>query len=226
MSTLASSSRALAALTLVIAAACNDSTGPEGAAECTTSITESATFVELCALPAPVRHVRVENLTAARTHASAQVVFGFDAAPTATSGALGEGQLRVLFYGGGMPAPTPQLQATFETEDVTLESNAAFINAGATVCFDLHDGSATSAPAVVVWVSGQNGADCDDRSTLTVASAYASQVDWTGATGAIASSSKVYFRQTAVGTGLAVTLSDDAALDASLLGSVALRAAR
>lgn len=218
--------RALVALTLLAITACSDTTGPEGPVECTTAITESATFVQLCSLSQPVRHVRIENLTAARTHASAQILFGFDAAPTATSGALADGQFRVLFYGGGMPAPTPAVQATYESVDATLESNAAFINTGATVCFDLHDGNAASAPAVVLWVSGQQGADCEDRSTLTTTSAYAAQVDWGTTTGAIASSSKVYFRQTAASSGLSVTLSDDAVLDAASLAGVALRAGR
>jgi hypothetical protein len=223
----ASHHRALVALTLLAITACSDTTGPEGPAECTTAITESATFVQLCSLSQPVRHVRIENLTAARTHASAQILFGFDAAPTATSGALAEGQFRVLFYGGGMPAPTPAVQATYESVDATLESNAAFINAGATVCFDLHDGNAASAPAVVLWVSGQQGADCNDRSTLTTTSAYAAHVDWgTTTTGAIASSSKDYFRQTAASSGLSVTLSDAAVLDAASFAAVALRAGR
>ncbi|MBL0940245.1 MAG: hypothetical protein IBJ03_15225 [Gemmatimonadaceae bacterium] len=219
-------SRALVALSLsAFVAACGDDSpaGPETPlTECSTNITAATdgSFVELCQLSSPVRHVRIENAKAGPTHASAQVVFGFSAPPTVTSGAIADGQFRVLLYGGGTPAPTPQLQASFGAVDATFDDNATYINSGATVCFDLHDGSATSAPAFVMWVSGQRGADCANRSTLTAATAMGARTEWRQTTGAVAKQLKAYFRQ-AAGSGATpkITLSTTAVLDASAIAA-------
>lgn len=190
---------------LSLATACSDNdtiTEPVGdPAECTTTTTAAndGAWVQLCKVSGPVRHIRIENAKAGRTHASAQVVIGSAAAPTATSGVLNADQFRVLLYGGGTPAPTPQLQATFGTADATLDENATYINSGATVCFDIHDGSASAAPQFVIWVSGQKGADCASRTTLTLATAVGVRSGWTGATGAVSKSLNSWFRQAAGG---------------------------
>ncbi len=194
----------MVALATLIAACGDDNPAGPGitpplASECSTSITAAndGAFVELCEISSTVRHVRIENARATATHGSAQILFGFSAPPTATSGALGADQFRVLLYGGGTPAPSPVLQATFGAADASIDENASYINAGATICFDLHDGSATTAPQFVVWVSGQRGANCNERSTLTAATAMGARVHWQGATGAVAKQFKAYFRQSA-----------------------------
>jgi hypothetical protein len=211
--------RGLVALTVITLAGCDESTSPGNVTECTTPITSAGAFTELCALSAPVRHVRIENLTAGPTHASAQIVFGFDAPPTASSGPIAEGQFRVLFYGGGTPFPSPIVQASYGAVDATLHDNATFVHAATTVCFDVHDGSATGAPAFVLWVSGQRGADCDDDATLTAATAFAARVHWQGATGEVSKDAKAYFRQTTASTGLAVTLRSASVLDAEAIAA-------
>ncbi len=210
---------------IVLLAGCSDNpAGPDDndppATTCTTDITaaDANTFVELCTIASPVRHVRIENFRAPATHASAQIVFGFDAPPTAPSGSIGANQFRVLFYGGGMPAPAALVQASFGGVDATLDGNAAFINAGATVCFDLHDGSANAGPHFVLWVDGQRGANCAERSTLTAATAFAARADWRGTTGTVAKQAKAYFRQ-AAGSGATprVVLSAEPVLDAAAI---------
>ncbi|MHB1329437.1 MAG: hypothetical protein ACYC2K_14660, partial [Gemmatimonadales bacterium] len=91
---------------------------------------------------------------------------------------------------------------------------------GATVCFDLHDGSATAAPAFVLWVDGQRGADCETRSTLTAATAFGARAHWHGATGAVAKQAKAYFRQSGAGaTTPKITLSAEPVLDASAIAA-------
>jgi hypothetical protein len=189
-----------AILALCFAACSDDPTGPNAADECSTDVTAATdgTFVELCEVTGgPVRHVRIENFRAQRTHASAQLVFGFAVPPTSPTDPMGSGQFRVLFYGGGTPAPSPLVQASFGGVDAPLDGDAAFINAGATVCFDLHDGGANEAPHFILWVDGQRGADCEARATLTASSAFAARSFWHGATGAIAKDSGIYFRQAA-----------------------------
>lgn len=199
--------RVVAPLTLAGVVACSDDNGtgpdpdpdPQVVTNCSTTIANEGTFVELCALTSPVRHVRIENLKAPATHASAQIVFGFDAPPSSAQADLAANQFRVLFYGGGTPAPSPIIQASYGNADATVDGNVAFINTGATVCFDLHDGSATTAPAFVLWVDGQRGANCSNRSTLTATSAFAARTYWGGTKGAVAKQAKVYFRQAAGG---------------------------
>lgn len=219
------SSRALVALALTaFVVACGDDSptdpGDANKTECSTNITAAndGSFVELCQPTQGLKHVRIENFKAPATHASSQIVFGFNAPPTATSGAIAAGQFRVLLYGGGSPAPTPAVQASFGTVDATLDGNAAYINSGATVCFDLHDGSATTAAQFILWVSGQRGANCADRSTLTIASALGSRTHWQGTTGAVAKQLKAYFRQSgASGATPRITLSSTPVIEAAAL---------
>lgn len=209
----------LLALVLVLAAAAcdDDPSGPADAVSaCATDITSATdgSFVELCEVTSgPVRHVRIENFTATRTHASVQVVFGFDAPPAAPNDPIAADQFRVLFYGGGTPFPSPLVQATYGDVDIALDGDASFINAPSTICFDLYDGAAGEAPSFILWVDGQKGADCDDDATLTGASAYGARTYWNGTTGAITKDTNVYFRQ-ASGTGATptVTLFADAVL--------------
>ena len=185
---------------IAAAAACEDGVGPvEEVTECTTTVAQVDAFVELCALDVPVGHVRLENVKAPRTHADAMIVFGFDAAPTVPARDLeiGADQLGVLLYGGGVPFPPPVFQATFSETDASLGDDNSFINDGGTVCLDIHNGSATTSPVLIVWVDGINEADCETRSTLTGVSAYA--VTAFDATGAIDLEAKNYFRQAAEG---------------------------
>jgi len=208
------------ALALVVAACGEDPAGPDvDAGQCSTPITAATdgAFVELCEVTAgPVRHVRIEHFSAPAVHASVQVVFGFHAPPASAQEPLASDQARVLFYGGGMPAPEAVAQASFGSVDTALDGDAGFINDGATVCFDLHDGSASTAPSFILWVEGERGADCDVPATLTGASAYGARAHWNGATGAVAKDAPIYFRQ-AAGTGATptITLFAEAALDES-----------
>jgi hypothetical protein len=197
-------------LLLSVAAACNDD--PSGPAvdpdECTTDITSATdgTFVELCDVSSgPVRHVRIANFVAPAMHASASVVFGADAPPASPQDPLAADQFRVLLYGGGPPGVPPIAQATYGDVDAALDGDASFINSTSTVCFDLHDGSASTAPSFILWVDGQNGADCEDRSTLTGANAFGARSFWNGVTGAITKDANIYFRQ-ATGTGATPTI--------------------
>lgn len=204
-------------------AGCSDSTAPTPASsECSTNITAAndGAWVELCQLDVPVRHVKIENARALATHASAQIIFGASTAPTTTSGSIATGQFRVLLYGGGPPGVSPILQASFGAIDASLDENASYINSGATVCFDLSDGSATTAPQFVLWVSGQRGADCNNRSSLTLASATGVRSSWKGSTGPISKQLKAYFRQ-AAGSGATpkITLTGQPVLDETTIAA-------
>ena len=157
-------------------------------------------FVELCkpAQGGTVKHVTIAGIQLPATHASAQVVFGFDAPPTSAQGPIEADQMRVLFYGGGAPAPPALIQATFGSVGESLEGDASFLNeAPSTICFDVHEGGADIAPYLALWVTGKKGADCADRATLTVASAWSIRVSWKGATGALDKAAKAYYRQAA-----------------------------
>lgn len=179
--------------------------------ECTTSIGSSG-FVELCEVEDRPRHVRIQGVLAPPFHASAQVVFGLDTAPAGPNVDLADGQLRVLLYGGSTPAPPPLAQATFGARSRPLGPPATFLHAPSTVCFDVHEGSDEAPPYVVLWLDGHAGADCQDRATLSLESAYGMELAWDGVPGAV-TRSRLFFRQS---SGLSatpvVTLSRDPAL--------------
>lgn len=169
---------------------------PQVTGTCTSSITATAgEYVELCDPDAPVRHVRIAGVQAPATHASAQLFLGFDAPPTAAQGDLEADQFKIMLYGGGAPQPPPVVQAVFGDVALTLEGDTAFVNQTSTICFDITDGGATSAPGFVLWVDGQRGASCADPATLTLASAFASRALWRGKLGALDKAAKLYFRQ-------------------------------
>lgn len=183
---------------------------------CSTTLSpaEGGSFVELCRPDAPVRHVRIEGLLAPATHASTQIVFGFEAPPAGPQVDLEADQLRVLFYGGSTPAPPPQAQVRFGEAGRPLGGRASFLHAASTVCFDVQDGDAETAPYVVLWVEGHEGADCDDRATLTLESAYGLELSFGGATGALAKERPIYARQASgVEASPIITLFDTPALD-------------
>ena len=196
--------------------------GPLDPTACVTNPTaaQGDSFVELCkpSQGGTAKHDTIAGLQIPASHASAQVVFGFDTAPTSAQGPIEADQMRVLFYGGGVPAPPAMIQATFGSVGQVLEGDATFLNnALSTVCFDVHDGGADIAPYFALWVTGKKGADCADRSSLTVASAWSIRVNWKGATGALDKTAKAFYRQ-AVGLALpTITVSATPALTADAL---------
>jgi hypothetical protein len=184
-----------------------------GAVSCVSNITASNSYIELCAPGGTVEHVRIAGIVAPRTHASAQIFFGFDAPPAGTQDPLTADQFKVLFYGGGVPAPGPAVQPTFGAVVEDAQGDLAFVNTPSTICFDLHDSTETTAPVFVLWVDGVKGADCETATTLTRDAALSIHEEWGGTKGAIAKNKKLYFRQAASITAMPViTLFDERAL--------------
>lgn len=186
---------------------------------CTTDITPAnaagGAFVELCSIPNGhgVKHVTIAGLQLPPQHMSAQVFFGFDAAPSSYDVELEADQARFQLYAGGSAGPAGTLppQVELDVGDATsfLAGDASFVTASSTVCFDLHDGSATTAPYFVLWVDGQKGASCADPATLTLASAFGTRALYHGGTGALDKTTKVYYRQGGAVTSMpTITLSD------------------
>ncbi len=188
--------------------------------ECTTTITsaDAGTFVELCPIAGSVEHFRIEGVAVPGGHAYAQLAFGFATAPASGTGALGDDQLRVTLYGGGPPPP-----ALVQAELGTLDGlGAVYTNALSTVCGDVHDGGADSTPYVVLWVDGARGADCDDATTLTLDSAYDSELVWDGPRAVNKATPTFYFQAAAVTTYPTITLYDDPVLEGTALAESTL----
>lgn len=193
--------------------------GTEAETTCTTTIAagQGGSFVELCTLAeGSVQHVAIRGVLTPATHAVAQFLFGFDTPPdtstTANANATyGADQLRVLLYGGGTPFPPGIIQPTYGTKVKPFPDDASFLRSLTTLCFDVGDGA--SGPRLALWVEGQKGANCSDKTTLTKDSAFGTRTDWDGAVGAIAKGKKVYFWQSAELTALpSITLSSRPAL--------------
>jgi hypothetical protein len=164
--------------------------------------------VAICPLENAMRHVRIVGLTAARAHASTQLFLGLtDAA--GPQAALTAGQFKLQLYGGGQPQPPPDLGAYFGPDSVGFEGPHDFINVVSTICLDVHPGSASTRAAVVLWLDGHHGADCEDRSTLTFANRYGHV--WAPNSGAL-NDDGVYFYQSGGTQTPVVTLSDTPAV--------------
>lgn len=185
--------------------------------ECSTTVTEVATFAELCAIDGPVRHAKIEGLSVS-TQLTAQWVFGFETAPTTSTPTVGANQFRVNLY-GGHGGPTQQVISNFGGTPGPTWSDALFpgtssLGTATGACFDLLEGSETESPAFVVWVDGLNAADCDDWSTLSRASALGVVTDFGEATGDFLRSSPIFFRKTSP-SDATVTLTSRTAIERS-----------
>jgi hypothetical protein len=189
-------------------------TEPPAPLACETAIPSgvASRYTELCSFGDTVEHVRLASIVNEGAHYSTQIFFGFDAPPAGTQDPLGPDQFKVLFY-SGMGAFVPAVvQPVFGTASGVIEGDASFVRSTATVCFDLVDSTATTAPAFTLWVDGVNGADCETASTLTAEAAFASIDSWGGAVGAIAKDKKVYFYQRSAAGAPTITLFDDPVL--------------
>lgn len=165
--------------------------------------------VAICPLERPTRHVRIAGLLATRTHASTQLFLGLSG-PAGGQSALAAGQFKLQLYGGGQPQPPPDLSAYFGPDSVGFEGSHSFINTASTICLDVHPGSATTRAVVVMWLDGENDADCDDISTLTFENRYAHA--WAPSNGAL-NDDGVYFYQSGGSQTPVVTLGDTPALE-------------
>lgn len=164
--------------------------------ECQSEVAGGGTFAELCAIDGPVRHVRIDGLLAsAGSHDVSQLAFGYGSTP-AVPVTLAEGQFLQQFYAGGNGAP-PQVAAKFGGQTAAASTGADFMHTASTVCLDVHDGSESAPPYYVLWVHGADGADCGDRSTLTLASAFVSELSFSGSNGAVNKQARLHFRQVA-----------------------------
>jgi hypothetical protein len=188
---------------------------PDGRVEpesCTTTVTASS-FTELCDLQGTVEHVRLVGVQAPRTHASFQLYIGLDEPPADPQAGLAVDQFKTLFYGGGAPLPGPQVVPTFGAATAEVTGDLAFLNQVSTVCFDLHDSAAGTAPLFALWVDGQKGADCEDVATLTRDAALVVVSSWGGATGAVAKDrASFYYQAASVTVRPTITLFDRPAL--------------
>jgi hypothetical protein len=187
---------------------------PPLADTCATSIAAGTggDYTELCAIEGTVEHVRIADFAVDGPHFSTQVFFGFDAPPTDPQAELGADQFKLLFYSGMDPFVPAIVQPVFGTASGEVAGDATFVRSTATVCFDVVDSTAETAPVFNLWVDGVSGADCATASTLTADSVFASIADWGGAVGPIAKDKKVYFYQRSDTAAPTITLFDEPVL--------------
>lgn len=129
-----------------------------------------------CALEnGTVQHVRLEGMGVdAGGHQASQFLLGFAAAPTDGRATTSPGQLIVQLYAG-----TPEtLHVYYGDAYLAHEGTRDFTAEPSTLCFDLVGGSDARAPALALWISGENGAECDDFATLTAKSAWVTRDTW------------------------------------------------
>lgn len=150
------------------------------------------TNVALCPVEGGVRHLRVEGAKLPPAHASYQIYLGLEE-PVGAQDEVPEGALRIMAYGGGVPAPPASLTVRFGGHSVSLTEDVAFITDGTTFCVDIFDGDAGRSPAVVLWVDGHKGASCEERETLSRMSAFAIIDRISDAKGSIAFGRESYF---------------------------------
>jgi len=87
------------------------------------------------------------------------------------------------------------------------------VNLVSTVCFDISDGSETVAPGLTLWVDGQNGAVCADRTTLRATTAFDATTTWPA--GNVSKNKELWFGASACLPRPTITVSSVAALCAT-----------
>lgn len=156
---------------------------PEGA--CRTEVAaavDDEKWTPLCQLEeGTVQHVRIEGMgVSPGGHQAAQFLLGYDAAPTNAQDTTSNGQLIVQMYAG-----TPRdLHIYYGSAYLAPRGERNFTADPTTLCFDLVGGSDTRAPALTLWITGENGADCRDFATLTKDTAWVAQDTWLDKDGA------------------------------------------
>lgn len=182
---------------------------------CTTKITGSANNgVELCKISGSIGHIKIKNLkTGNRNHSSASLALGFDAFPGSNPSSLTNDQMRVQWYAGGNPAPSPQAGVYFGGTSGDSSgglSNTGFTSASQTVCMDIIQGKN---PQFVYWVHGVNSADCDNAASLTLSNAVAIKMKWaSGAAKKVAEKKNWYYHASSISNEPEITLSKKPAL--------------
>lgn len=86
----------------------------------------------------------------------------------------------------------------FGEASTSFVEGADFMHVPSTVCLDVHDGSADVPPYWIVWMEGQDGANCDDPESLTLESAAFLELSHGGTRGSVDKTMPVFFRQTAL----------------------------
>lgn len=161
--------------------ACSEPSGPTADVPCTTTWSANTEWQQLCAPDAgAARHVRVEGIQSTANNSYWYVVVGQDPSPSGIpAGSAG----KLIVTGGRSNAGTSWTWFRFGTGSTTqfsyaTDAGAALYTAGAsTVCFDT-GANADGTARFVFWATGAKGANCSDRSTLTLASAlYDSSAD-------------------------------------------------
>ena len=172
--------RALVALSLITLASCGEPSAPV-ITQCTTAWSNNTDWQQLCATPTGVvRHVRLEGVQSTANNSYFYAILGQDPNPSGNpAGSTG----KLIVTGGRSNSGTSWTWFRFGTGSTTqfsyaTDAGAALYTQGAsTVCFDIGangDGTAR----FVYWATGAKGANCADRSTLTLASAlYESSTD-------------------------------------------------
>lgn len=185
--------------------------------ECASTVTAAASFVELCEIDGPVRHVKIAGLDIPVGSQTAQWVFGFEEAPEVSAPAIGENQFRLSLYGGHNMASQSTVTTNFAGTAGAAWNESVFAGTSAlasatSACFEVLEGSEDESPAVIVWVGGVNGANCDDKSTLNRDSALGFLTEFGDKTGDFLRSSPIFFRKTSA-TNATITLSSQSLVE-------------
>lgn len=205
----------------------------DAAKKCETTFTASAAYQQVCTPSSGKgRHFRLEGLKlnkAENANGAFYFLMGQDSSvigttttPSSTT-RTGNGKFSFYHYVGSFTGSAPYgvpyayftdgVNATYLTASGASTGTAlynSFVDAEATICFDV---SAATPPRVTVWVTGVNGANCNTTSTLTSTTAVWTKSDWTSSfavsdTGVVAvkasSATGVYLSKIAVSTETAI----------------------
>ena len=122
-------------------------------------------------------------------------------------------QFKVLFYGGGVPAPGPAVQPTFGAVVEDAQGDLAFVNTPSTICSICTTAPRPPRRCSCCGSTASRAPTARRRLPPTRDAALSIHEEWGGTEGAIAKNKKLYFRQAASITAMPViTLFDERAL--------------
>lgn len=182
-----------------------ESAWPPATISCETQIDDGSyatgTYAELCSPTGggDSVHFRIEGLQSTGPHGYLYLFKGYASAPTSTGTTAGSGNL-ALVHGRNSNTNSNTwtkfgANGNYQAGDTTTEFDDTNLgNPGPSeFCVDIVRRPGTT-PKIVIWVTGNNSANCKLKSTLTEANATKIVTTWSSETVALGTGDSAYFR--------------------------------
>lgn len=177
--------------------------------DCATTLSAATGAQELCEPAAGTGvHYRIQGVQMTGAHVAFCLTKGWSDA-TCLASPSSAGQFKYTLYTGGPPPPAMSYANYGNATNASTTPVPDFKTALADICFDI---TQTSPTRVTFWSTGQGGADCGDKSTLTAGNSILNKSDWTDTSAPAVGASYAAFSNATGSTAPTITVSTVSAL--------------